>query len=138
MSDKVRVITKEIGKTAEICEIEDSYDAIKEFVKGDIEYHDHPTLGVQFIVNRDAQSSDDKASVYVGGSQQVLGGNFIVAKHDEEGAIVSFTDEEAQMVLKDIHSRELNDPERNLAEAKYDLRQAERFAKGLGKGIEMD
>lgn len=87
MSDKVRVITKEIGKTAEICEIEDSYDAIKEFVKGDIEYHDHPTLGVQFIVNRDAQSWDDKATVYVGGSQEVLGGNFIVANTAKKGRL---------------------------------------------------
>ena len=95
-------------------------------------------MGVQFIINRDAQSWHDKATVYVGGSQQVLGGNFIVAKHDEEGAIVSFTDEEAQDVLQDIHSRELNNPERNLAMARYDLRQAERFAQGLGKGIEMD
>lgn len=138
MSNKVRVITKEIGKTAEICEIEDEYKAIKEFVKGGIEYHDHPMLGVQFIVNRDAQSWDDKATVYIGGSQQVLGGNFIVAKHDEEGAIISFDDKEAQEVLQDIRSRELNDPERNLAEAKYDLRQAERFAQGLVKGIEMD
>ncbi len=138
MSDKVRVITKEIGKTAEICEIEDSYKTIKEFVKGDIEYHDHPTLGVQFIVNRNAQSWEDKATVCVGGTQQVLGGNFIVAKHDEEGAIVSFDDKEAQDILQDIRSRELNDPERNLAEARYDLRQAERFAQGLGKGIEMD
>lgn len=138
MSDKVRVITKEIGKTAKISEIEDEYKAIKEFVKGDIEYHDHPTLGVQFIVNRNAQSWEDKATVYVGGSQQVLGGNFIVAKHDEEGAIVSFDDKEAQDILQDIRSRELNNPERNLAEARYDLRQAERFAQGLGKGIEMD
>ena len=138
MSDKVKVITKEVGKTAEICEIEDSYKAIKGFVKGNIEYHDHPTLGVQFIVNRDAQSWNDKATVYVGGSQQVLGGNFIVAKHDEEGAIVSFADKEAQEVLQDIRLRELNDPERDLAEARYDLRQAERFAQGLGKGIEMD
>ena len=44
----------------------------------------------------------------------------------------------AQEILQDIRSRELNDPERNLAEARYDLRQAERFAQGLGKGIEMD
>ena len=138
MVEKKRVIKKEVGKTAEICEIEDSYKAIKDFVKGYIEYHDHPTLGVQFIVNRDAQNWYNKATVYVGGSQQVLGGKFIVVKHDEEGAIVSFDDKEAQEVLQDIRSRELNDPERNLAVARYDLRQAERFAQGLGKGIEMD
>jgi len=138
MSDKVKVITKEAGKPAQICEMEDSYKAIKDFLGGAIEYHDHPTLGVQFIVNRDAQSWDNTATVYVGGSQQVLGGNFIVAKHDEEGAIVSFEDKEAQEVLQDIGSRELNDPQRNLAEARYDLRQVKRFSKGFTKGIEMD
>lgn len=96
MSDKVKVITKEAGKPAQICEMEDSYKAIKDFLGGAIEYHDHPTLGVQFIVNRDAQSWDNTATVYVGGNQEVLGGNFIVAKHGEEGEIVSFDDKEAQ------------------------------------------
>lgn len=138
MSDKVKVITKEAGKPAQICEMEDSYKAIKDFLGGAIEYHDHPTLGVQFIVNRDAQSWDNTATVYVGGSQEVLGGNFIVAKHGEEGEIVSFDDKEAQDVLKDIQGRELNHTDTNIAMAKYDLRQAKRFSQGLEKGIEMD
>lgn len=138
MSDKVKVITKEAGKPAQICEMEDSYKAIKDFLGGAIEYHDHPTLGVQFIVNRDAQSWDNTATVYVGGSQEVLGGNFIVAKHGKEGEIVSFDDKEAQDVLKDIQGRELNHTDTNIAMAKYDLRQAKRFAQGLEKGIEMD
>lgn len=138
MSDKVKVITKEAGKPAQICEMEDSYKAIKDFLGGAIEYQDHPTLGVQFIVNRDAQSWDNTATVYVGGSQEVLGGNFIVAKHGKEGEIVSFDDKEAQDVLKDIQGRELNHTDTNIAMAKYDLRQAKRFAQGLEKGIEMD
>ena len=138
MSDKVKVITKEAGKPAQICEMEDSYKAIKDFLGGAIEYHDHPTLGVQFIVNRDAQSWDNTATVYVGGSQEVLGGNFIVVKHGEEGEIVSFDDKEAQDVLKDIQGRELNHTDTNIAMAKHDLRQAKRFAQGLEKGIEMD
>lgn len=138
MSDKVKVITKEEGKPAQICEMEDSYKTIKDFLGGDIEYHDHPTLGVQFIVNRDTQSWDNTATVYVGGSQEVLGGNFIVAKHGEEGEIVSFDDKEAQEILKDIQGRELNHTDTNIAMAKYDLRQAKRFAQGLEKGIEMD
>lgn len=137
MSDKVKVITKKAGKPAQICEIQDSYKALKDFLGGAIEYHDHPTLGVQFIVNRDAQSWDNTATVYVGGSQQVLGGNFIVAKHDEEGAIVSFDDKEAQEILKDIQGRELKSTETNIAMARYDLRQAAKFSKGLA-GLEMD
>ena len=138
MSDKVKVITKEAGKPAQICEMEDSYKAIKDFLGGAIEYHDHPTLGVQFIVNRDAQSWDNTATVYVGGSHEVLGGNFIVAKHGEEGEIVSFDDKEVQEILKDIQGRELNHTDTNIAMAKYDLGQAKRFAQGLEKGIEMD
>lgn len=138
MSDEVKVITKEAGKPAQICEMEDSYKAIKDFLGGAIEYHDHPTLGVQFIVNRDAQSWDNTATVYVGGNQEVLGGNFIVVKHGEEGEIVSFDDKEAQDILKDIQGRELNHTDTNIAMARYDLRQAKRFAQGLEKGIEMD
>ena len=88
-------------------------------------------------MNRDAQSWDNTATVYVGGSQQVLGGNFIVAKHDEEGAIVSFDDKEAQEILKDIQGRELKSTETNIAMARYDLRQAAKFSKGLA-GLEMD
>lgn len=40
--------------------------------------------------------------------------------------------------MKDIQGRELNHTDTNIAMAKYDLRQAKRFAQGLEKGIEMD
>lgn len=137
MDKKVRVITKEVGEKAKICEFEDSYQAIRTFLKGPIEYHDHPKLPVQFIVCRTAQAWDDIATVYVDGRQEVLGGNFIVAKHDEEGGIISFDEKEAEEILLDIHSRELNDPTRTIVEAIKDLRQIKKYSRGLAKGMEM-
>ncbi len=139
MSKKIRVIKKEIGKSAEIVELDDVEKEIEAFVKDPcIEYYPHPKKDVDFIVGLNAQSWDNPATVVLGERDEVLGGNILVVRKGENMKFVSLTEQEAQEVLQDIRSRELNDPERNLAMARYDLRQAKRFAQGLAKGVEMD
>lgn len=139
MLDKIRVIKKEIGKSAEIVELDDVEKEIKTFVKDTcIEYYPHPKKEVDFIVGLNAQSWDNPATVVLGERNEVLGGNILVAKKGENMNFVSLTVQEAQELLQDIRQRELNDPGINLAMARYDLRQAKRFAQGLAKGIEMD
>ncbi|MBO5481279.1 MAG: hypothetical protein J6A63_08845 [Clostridia bacterium] len=139
MLDKIRVIKKEIGKSAEIVELDDVEKEIETFVKDPcIEYYPHPKKDVDFIVGLNAQSWDNPATVVLGERDEVLGGNILVVKKGENMKFVSLTEQEAQELLQDIRQRELNDTGINLAMARYDLRQAKRFAQGLAKGIEMD
>lgn len=57
--EKIKVIAKEVGKPARPYEIENSYKAIKDFVGGKIETHDHPTFDeVTIYCNRDFQNTD--------------------------------------------------------------------------------
>ena len=139
MAEKIRVIRKEIGRGAEIVELDDVEKEIETFVKDPcIEYYPHPKKDVDFIVGLNAQSWDNPATVVLGERDEVLGGDILVVKKGENMKIVSLTEQEAQEVLQDIRQRELNDTGINLAMARYDLRQAKRFAQGLAKGIEMD
>ena len=139
MSEKIRVIKKEIGKVAEIVELDDVEKEIKTFINDPcIEYYPYPKKDVDFIVGLNTQSWDNPATVVLGERDEVLGGNLLLVKKGENMKFVSLTEQEAQELLQDIRQRELNDTGINLAMARYDLRQAKRFAQGLAKGIEMD
>lgn len=139
MAEKVRVIKKEIGKPAEIVELEDVEKEIETFISDPcIEYYPHPKKDVDFVVGLNTQSWDNPATVVLGERDEVLGGNLLVVRKGKDMKVVSLTEQEARELLQDIRQRELNDTGINLAMARYDLRQAKRFSKGLAKGIEMD
>lgn len=139
MSEKIRVIKKEIGKIAEIVELDDVEKEIESFINDScIEFYPHPKKDVDFIVGLNAQSWEKPATIVVGEKDEVLGGNMIIAKKSENMQFVSLNEQEAQDLLQDIRQRELTDIGINLAMARYDLRQAKRFAQGLQKGIEMN
>lgn len=75
MAEKIRIIKKEIGKSAEIVELDDVEKEIEAFVKDPcIEYYPHPKKDVNFIVGLNAQSWDNPATVVLGEREEVLGG----------------------------------------------------------------
>lgn len=106
--EKIKVIAKEVGKPARPYEIENSYKAIKDFVGGKIETHDHPTFDeVTIYCNRDFQNTD--VTIVLEEHQTCLCGNCLIVKQDIEsdGESVSFTDEEIKTVLEDVSKREV-------------------------------
>ena len=106
--EKIKVIAKEVGKPARPYEIENSYKAIKNFVGGNIETHDHPTFEeVTIYCNRDLQNTD--VTIVLEEHQTCLCGNCLIVKQDMEldGDSVSFSDEDIKTVLEDMSKREI-------------------------------
>ena len=74
MSEKIRVIKKEIGKVAEIVELDDVEKEIKTFINDPcIEYYPYPKKDVDFIVGLNTQSWDNPATVVLGGKRRSVG-----------------------------------------------------------------
>ena len=106
--EKIKVIAKEIGKDARVCEIENTFAAFKEVVGGPIETHDHPLFeDIVIYYNRDKQTLSDDVSLMLGEDRDCICGNCLVVKQDIEsdGESVSLTDEETAALLQYLRER---------------------------------
>lgn len=106
--EKIKVIAKEIGKDARVCEIENTFAAFKKFVGGPIETHEHPLFeDIVIYYNRDKQTLSDDVSLMLGEDKDCICGNCLVIKQDMEsdGESVSLTDEETETLLQDLRER---------------------------------
>ena len=106
--EKIKVIAKETGKDAKVCEIENTFAAFKEFVGGPIETHDHPAFGdIVIYYNRDKQNLSDEVSIMLGEDRDCICGKCLVVKQDIEsdGESVSLTKEETEILLQDLRER---------------------------------
>lgn len=108
---KVKVIKKEVGKLAEIAETDNSFESVREFIGGNIEITDYPKQeNIHFITDRDYLDKDLYATVFVPEYDNVIAGNCLVVAMDDEGEMVSLSDEQADTLLADMQGREVHSP----------------------------
>lgn len=117
-----RVIAKQIGKPAEISEIENTYEALTDFLGDKIEYTDHPLFNVQIVTNRNSLKNRLPATILIPEYDTVICGNFLIVAHDEDGEMVSLTERQAEDLISDIKKREINNEKITVEEALYSMR----------------
>lgn len=116
--DKIKVIAKEVGKPAEIREIENTYEAKRDFIGNLIEFTDHPKIkGLSFITDEEFLINNLPATVILSEYDMVLGGNCLLVAVNDEGEIISLTESQAAQALRDMEKRELNDETITLSES---------------------
>lgn len=130
--EKCKVIVKKIGTPAEVTLLENTYEAKKELVGGAISYIDHPLHpDIQIVMNREGIQKDLPATVFFDEIDFVVPGNCVFITHNEEGKMISLSDEQTQMLLSDIKEREFDDESISVSEAFWAMRQAKQFKKDV-------
>lgn len=127
----IKVIAKEVGKPAEIREIENTYKAIREFIGDDIEFSRHPKFeGMCIISDEEYLLKDLPATMLIPENNNVIAGNCLIVA-DDDGETVSLTDEQAQQALADMQGREFCNPTLTVAEAYYAMQEIKRIKKEM-------
>ncbi len=130
--DKCKVIIKKIGEPAEVSFLENTYEAKKELVGGAISYIDHPQHpDIQVVLNREGYAKDLPATVMFEEIGFIVPGNCVFITHNEDGEMISLSDEQIERVMPDIQRREYQKPDVSLAVAYWTLRQAKQFKKDM-------
>ncbi|MBQ3495230.1 MAG: DUF3846 domain-containing protein [Clostridia bacterium] len=130
--EKCKVIVKKIGAPAEETLLENTYEAKKELVGGAISYIDHPLHpDIQIVMNREGIQQHLPATVFFDEIDFVIPGNCVFITHNEEGEMISLSDEQTKMLLEDLKDREFDDDSISVAEAFWAMKQAKQFKKDM-------
>lgn len=130
--EKCKVIVKNVGLPAEVSLLENTYEAKKELVGGAISYIDHPLHPeIQIVLNREGVQKELPATLMFEEIGFIVPGNCVFITHNEEGEMISLSDEQTQLLLEDIKHREFNDPNVSIDRAYWTMRQAKQFKKDM-------
>ena len=101
--NKVKVITKLPNEKAKIEEIPNDFDFVSEFVEGLVDSTFLPTdEDIDVIVNDSSLTLGMEPNIVTPEYEGVLAGPLIFCTHDEEGEMVSLSDEQIEKAMKYI------------------------------------
>ncbi len=101
--NKVKVITKLPNEKAKIEEMPNDFDFVSEFVKGLVDSTFLPTdEDIDVIVNDSSLTLGMEPNIVTPEYEGVLAGPLIFCTHDEEGEMVSLSDEQIKKTMKYI------------------------------------
>ena len=101
--NKVKVITKLPNEKAKITEMPNDYESVSEFVGGLIDSTFLPTdEDIDVIVNDSSLTLGMKPNIVTPEYEGVLAGPLIFCTHDDDGNMVSLSDEQIEKTMKYI------------------------------------
>lgn len=104
--EKIKVISVEVGKEPVVKEIYNTLRAMQKEVDGRIECLStlfSKDVSYDFISNEESKLGNFKANRYIYDKQDVIAGNFFVAKANEAGEFVTLTDEECNFIIEKVN-----------------------------------
>ena len=104
--EKIKVISVEVGKNPVVKEIYNTLKAKQQEVGGLIQciptYFSN-NIPYDFILNDEGKLMGLTPNRYIFDEQDVIAGNFLISKANEEGEFVSLTDEECEFIIGKVN-----------------------------------
>ena len=117
--ETIKVVVKEPGKPAEVREIRNSYESLRDIVDGMIEFVDIPIDGVSIISNEEYRINQLPFNVIIPEYKNYIGGTFLVVGEDGPET-VSIPEDKLDAVVKYINDNSLDPDDEDAAYDKFD------------------
>lgn len=99
---KARVLVVPLDKSPEVREIVPDLETMQELVDGYIEIVPYGPNGVDLVCNEEGKFNGAKPNRPVWGGKDVIFGQFLFVRHDDEGNVVGLSDQDIAKLTKEF------------------------------------